>query len=433
MEKIMANYMRTYLRLSGSKNVVEAALNKMWEGDKLEFSKLAPMPPELNTQVTAGWKIRDIDYKSMNPEGFRKALKDLTETKYKWNEKVVRQEGNKFWYVRERTDLPDQPVFNDSEIEALVKSYEQTGYPSSEEFVTKEWGSGYTWSMFDEPRPQIEFDEELGFYTARMNLESKWSAPMYLVEKLSIMFPELEIYVSLSLELEYNNDIYVYKNGQVVSTFHGDNSFIFYGNGSEHKSDSVHELIIYDSSIKCLEKYEEEVSEYIINSEGSSKPDLVATLNAKECSLTINWNSVQDYEFYIINLIEKNREDNAMFSYTETAYLPVDVDGEKYSIIRKSVIQGSLGRFNGLGIIVENERAEAVMAHNNMDQTDFESVGDQLKNDGSEGQIEFGPLYKKPKGPEPIKFHKDYDPERWFVIKDDGSKEYNPDYDDAPF
>lgn len=429
----MANYMRTYLRLSGNEKDVNAALNKMWDGDQLDISKLAPLPPELNTQVTAGWKIRDIDYKSMNPEGFRKALQNLTESKYEWNEKVVRQEGNKFWYVRERTELPDQRVFNDSEIEALVKSFEETGYPSREEFIYQEWGSGYAWSMHDEPRPEIEFDDQSGFYVARMSLESKWSAPMYLVQKLSKMFPNLEIYVSLSLEMEYNTDIYVYKNGEIVSTFHGDNSFIFYGDGSQHKSESIHELIIYDTSIKCLERYEEEVAQHITNSEGSSKANIVATLNSKECCLTINWNSAQEYEFYIIDLIENNRNDNAMFSYTENAYLPIAVDGEKYSIIRKSVIQGSLGRFNGLGIIVENERADAVMAHNNLDQTDYESIGDQLKTDGSKPEIKMGPLYQKPKGPEPIKFHKDYDPDKWFVIKDDGSKEYNPDYDDAPF
>ena len=188
----MPNHITNILKFKGDSEQVHAMLDKIKSDElgfgSIDFNKIIPMPESLN--IEAGSRTDEALYVCMmalNPAAPDMGVPKLSSEEYQKLAGIVgRSKGEQFMTLDAQrisraskyTPLSDVIAMG----QVVISNFLQYGCGDWYGWCNRNWGT--KWNAYD-----IHFDQE----SQSIHFLTAWDTPMPVIDKLSQMFPEVEI------------------------------------------------------------------------------------------------------------------------------------------------------------------------------------------------------------------------------------------------
>ena len=188
----MPNHITNILKFEGDSEQVHAMLDKIKSDElglgSIDFNKIIPMPESLN--IEAGSRTDEALYVCMmalNPAAPDMGVPKLSSEEYQKLAGIVgRSKGEQFMTLdalrisraSKYTPLSDVIAMG----QVVISNYLQYGCGDWYGWCNRNWGT--KWNAYD-----VHFDQE----SQSIHFLTAWDTPMPVIDKLSQMFPEVEI------------------------------------------------------------------------------------------------------------------------------------------------------------------------------------------------------------------------------------------------
>lgn len=205
----MPNHITNILKFEGDSEQVHAMLDKIKSDElgfgSIDFNKIIPMPESLN--IEAGSRTDDALYVCMvalNPAVPDMGIPKLSREEYQKLEIVVSQskgvqfmqpDAQRIGRVLKHTILSDAIATG----QVVISNFLQYGCGDWYGWCNRNWGT--KWNAYD-----IHFDQE----SQSIHFLTAWDTPMPVIDKLSQMFPEVEV------DLQWTDEDIGHNVGHVV-------------------------------------------------------------------------------------------------------------------------------------------------------------------------------------------------------------------------